>query len=487
MLSFLWRFLPRFQIASGGRRVCEFVLLALAMVLWETGCDQPVFQNDLEAVKSRGELRVITQNNGTCYYEGALGPVGFEYDLARALARYLGVRLKVVVLDDYRSMASTLLAGDADLIAGGLTVSDHLRRHLALGPIYRRVDQVVVGLRSGPHLDGVQDLFGKSIWVSAGTPSERSLTKLKAQNPALSWMSVSNYEPEELLEMVWRGVVPLAVAASDVVAINRRYYPELEAKFAIEKGQSLAWAMHPQSRHLQREVARWFSRPATTTLLEQLVEHYFEQDFDYVDLMRYRRRVRDRLPRFREYFEQAAKECRLDWRLIAAQSYQESHWNPKAESFTGVKGMMMLTLQTVKDLNVTDRLDPWQAISAGAQYLSQLHDRVGGQVPEPDRTYMALAAYNVGWDHLQDARALAVRLGRSANAWHAVRSTLPLLRLKKYYATLPHGYARGNEPVQYVDRIRIYCRILVRETKDAEPEIAPAATATEDHSPPSEN
>ena len=123
----------------------------------------------------------------------------------------------------------------------------------------------------------------------------------------------------------------------------------------------------------------------------------------------------------------------------------------------------MLTRKTAKEMGVANRLDPEESIIGGTQYLHDLHRRLGSSVSEPDRTFMALAAYNVGWGHLQDARTLARRLGKNPNAWSDIRSTLPLLRLKKFYRKLPHGYARGAEPVQYVDRIRTYHRILLRQ------------------------
>jgi membrane-bound lytic murein transglycosylase F len=437
--------------------------LPLIFLLWAMGCEKPLLQNELESIVSRGELRVITRNNGTCYYEGPLGPVGFEYDLAKAFANHLGVSLRIILIEDDEEMVRTLLRGDADLIAAGFTEGD-LSKDVAPGPGYRRVEQMAVGLRDGPRPRNMEELLQSSPWVSAGTPSEKKLKKLASED-SVSGVVVSQQDPEELLEWVWRGIIPLAVLSADVVALNRRFYPELEVHFAFQGGSPLAWAVHPRTRHLQRELNRWFSKPATSELLGQLTQHYYTETSDYVDLMRYHRRIRERLPLYRTFFEEAGKKHQLDWRLIAAQSYQESHWDPLAESFTGVKGIMMITLQTGKDLNVTDRLDPEEAIFAGTRYLAQLHSRVGDQVPEPDRTYMALAAYNVGWHHLQDAGTLAARLGKPPNSWHALRETLPLLRLKTFYSTLPYGYARGNEPVHYVDRIRTYYRILVQYTE----------------------
>jgi len=454
-----------------GKNICRLIgLILLGLVpLVALSCDQPVFRDDLEAIKARGELKVITRNNATCYYEGPHGPVGFEYDLAKAFAEHLGVKLKLVILDTYQEMVSTLLSGDADLIAAGLTASDHHEQHLDFGPGYLDVYRQVVGRRDGPEPKNVKDVSGQLLCVSAGTSHEQFLLKLKQQYPELSWKSIPGYETEQLLELAWQGSVPLTIAYSDIIDVNLRYYPELMVHFNLGKGQRLAWAMHPQNRRLQAAVYNWFNQESTTALLKRLKQHYYKhlEVFDYVDLMRFRRRLTHRLPQYQKYFEEAGKKYGIDWKLVAAQAYQESHWNPKAKSFTGVRGIMMLTLETARHFKVESRLDPKESIYAGTRYLARLHSRLGDEVPEPDRTYMALAAYNVGWGHLEDARTLALRLGKAPNTWHDVRSTLPLLRQKKYYKTLEYGYARGTEPVRYVECIRTYYKILMQNMERA--------------------
>jgi membrane-bound lytic murein transglycosylase F len=245
--------------------------------------------------------------------------------------------------------------------------------------------------------------------------------------------------------------------------MNRRYYPELVVHFTLGTPKKLAWAMNPQSRQLQRAVAMWFARTDTRNFIKGLTDYYFShlEDFDYVDLVRFRRRIHQRLPKFQTYFEEAASKYGFDWALVAAQAYQESHWNPRAKSFTGVRGIMMLTLDTARALGLKNRLAAKESIFAGTRYMAKLHSMVGDDVPEPDRTLMALAAYNIGFGHLQDARVLAERLGKPSTSWHGVRSAFPLLQKKKYYRTLEHGYARGSEAVQYVDRIRTYHKVLI--------------------------
>lgn len=431
--------------------------------LWITGCDRPLFLNDLEAIKARGELIFITRNNTICYYEGSRGPTGFEYDLAKGFADHLGVALRPLVIEDEADMIIALRNGQADLIAAGTPFGKRPAQFLALGPGYLDVKQVVVGRRGGSEINNISALADSSIWITSSSARIEALNALKTRNADLSWQTLSDYSSEELLHMVWNRSLPLTVVDSNTLAMNRRFYPELVSHFNVGKTRQLAWAMHPQNRQLQREVARWFAQSETQNRIKALKDYYFShlEDFDYVDLARYRRRIQQRLPKYQTHFQEAARQYGLDWQLVAAQAYQESHWNPRAKSFTGVRGIMMLTQETARALGLKNRLKAKDSIYAGAQYLAKLHQLIGDDVSEPDRMLMALAAYNLGFGHLQDARTLAERLGKPSNTWHGVRTVLPLLQKKKYYSSLSNGYARGSEAVQYVDRIRTYHKVLI--------------------------
>ena len=440
--------------------------LISALILIELiflGCDQPLFRNDLEEIKSRGELIFITRNNTTCYYEGPQGPTGFEYDLVKAFADHLGVKLRPLIIEDEADMIQALLSGKADLIAAGIPFGKRSSRLLALGPGYLEVTQQVVGRRGGNNGNESDDLSHASIWMTSSSARMEALKALKSKYADLSWQTLSDYSSEELLQMVWNRSLPLTMVESQTLAMNWRYYPELVVRLTPGKPRKLAWAMSPQKRHLNREVGRWFAKSSTRATIQGLTDYYFSHlgEFDYVDLVRYRRRIQDRLPKYQSDFQEAAERYGLDWQLVAAQAYQESHWNPRARSFTGVRGIMMLTQETARTMGLKNRLAARDSIFAGTRYLAKLRDMVGDDVHEPDRTLMALAAYNIGFGHLQDARILAKRLGKPSDTWPGIRSVLPLLQRKKYYSALPNGYARGNEAVEYVDHIRTYHKVLI--------------------------
>ena len=165
-------------------------------------------------------------------------------------------------------------------------------------------------------------------------------------------------------------------------------------------------------------------------------------------------------------FVEAAQRYQLDWRLLAAMSYQESYWNPRAVSPTGVRGIMMLTEATARQLGVPDRMDVRQSVHGGGAYLRTLIDRLPADIPEPDRTWMALASYNVGYNHLEDARILTQKQGADPNKWNDLKERLPLLAKAAWYTKTKHGYARGYEPVQLVNRIRTYYEVLKKSDDD---------------------
>ena len=438
------------------------IVIAILCALNYVACNRALVLNDLEAIEAKGELVFVTRNNFACFYESAYGYTGFEYELVKAFADHLGVRLRTVIMDDEADMIEALLMGKADIVAAGLPFGQAAARLVALGPSYLEVNEQVVGRRGGPKVTNEQELSEIPIWLNNTSAGLEQLRRLKEQYKDLSWQTLSEYSSEEMLHMVWNGSLPLTVVESNILKLNRRFYPELVVHLDIGEAQQLRWAINPQSRHLQRAVAQWFSKANTGERITGLVSHYYShlEDFDYVDMARYRKRIFNRLPKYKSHFEEAAKECGLDWQLVAAQAYQESHWNPRAKSFTGVRGIMMLTQDTAKAMGLKNRLAEKEAIYAGTRYLARLRNLVGDNVQEPDRTLMALAAYNLGFGHLQDARDLARTLGKSPDTWRSLREVLPLLQQKKYYKKLEHGYARGKEAVQYVDRIRTYHRVL---------------------------
>ena len=431
------------------------IFLGLAPLLLSTG-------STLENVQKKGVLRVLTRNTSTTFYEIRDEPAGLEYDLVKAFADSLHVELELIVKQNIPELFSALLNGEGDIIAAGITRTEEREILYRFGPDYQGVQQQVVCNKNNRQISSAGELVGKKLAVIEGSSYEETLTRWKQDLPLLEWTPSQELSTEQLLENVSQGKLDCTLSDSNIVAVNRRYYPNLEIAFAASEEQQLAWVIPANADHLDARLNSWFEETESSNELASIKERYFGhvEFYDHFDLGKFRQRIKKRLPKYRALFEQAAARHKLPWTLLAAQAYQESHWNPRAKSPTGVRGLMMLTLNTAKSVGVRSRLDPAQSIQGGAKYLSKLMRRLPDEIKDENRLYFALAAYNIGMGHLQDARQLATSLGKNPDEWSDLKEVLPLLSKKSFYQKLKHGYARGNEPVIYVTRIRNYEDVL---------------------------
>lgn len=450
----------------------RIVMILLALLLVACG-ERPESGSaegrSLEAIKASGKLVVLTRNAPTTWYIGRDGePTGPEHDMVEAFAASLGVAPEFRELPTIDAILTALENDEGDLAAAGLTHTPVRAKRFRFGPAYQDVTQQVVCRRDNVQPESIDELLGLDIKVIARSSYSERLERIKADShPNLTWTETADADTETLLRQVWNRDIDCTVADSNIVDINRRYFPELITPMNLGRSQSLAWAMPAGAGELETAVADWLEAFESSGRLAALQERYygFFEVFDYVDTRVYIRRIDQRFPKYRGYFHQAAERYDLPPLLLAAQGYQESHWNPSARSPTGVRGIMMLTRNTAQAMGVDNRLDPRQSIFGGAKYLARMKKRFVDEVTEPDRTWLALAAYNVGRAHLHDAQILARRQGLSPHLWRDIKQVLPLLSEKRYYRDLKYGYARGMEPVRYVQRIREYQHILKNEAR----------------------
>jgi membrane-bound lytic murein transglycosylase F len=456
-------------------------ILFLALLI--SGCNDIKQSSSLGDVLDSGVLKVGTTYGLTTYYNGSTGPVGFEYELAEGFADYLGVNLEVFPYYNLDDLFPQLAEAHLDMIAAGISVSPERYQKFKFGPGYQSVSEKLVFKQGKEWPRSIKDLDGKLV-IASGSSHHESLLKLKQENEQLSWQETDDSDMEELLEMVLSEDVDYTIADSNILALMRRRYPELSIGFSISPEQDIAWAVNKdRDDSLLAALIEYFGIIQNNGTFAALEDKYFGhvRVFNYVDTREYIKSSREVLPKFKPWFVQYSGD--LDWRLLAAMSYQESHWLPKARSFTGVRGMMMLTLATAKELGIASRLDPEQSIKGGAQYLTKLIKRIPDRITHPDRLWFALASYNVGLGHLEDARVLTDRQGANPDMWVDVKIRLLQLRQKKYYKTTRYGYARGNEAVAYVDNIRRYYDTLVwldeQQPQILEPEDPSSETSTQ--------
>ncbi|WP_293749669.1 membrane-bound lytic murein transglycosylase MltF [uncultured Paraglaciecola sp.] len=450
------------------------------LVLVIGGCNDTKQSSSLGDVLDSGVLKVGTTYGLTTYYNGPTGPIGFEYELAEGFATYLGVKLEVFPYYNLDDLFPQLTDAHLDLIAAGISVSPERYQKFKFGPGYQRVSEKLVFKQGNEWPRAIKDLKGELV-IAAGSSHHDSLLRLQLENEQLSWQETDDSDMEELLEMVLNEELDYTIADSNILALMRRRYPELSIGFSISPEQDVAWAVNKQrDDSLLAALIEYFGIIQNNGTLAALEDKYFGhvRQFNYVDTREFIKSSRKVLPKFKPWFVQYSGD--LDWRLLAAMSYQESHWRPRAKSVTGVRGMMMLTLATAKELGIVSRLDPEQSIKGGAKYLTKLLKRIPDRITHPDRLWFALASYNVGLGHLEDARVLTERQGANPDMWVDVKIRLLQLRQKKHYKTTRYGYARGNEAVAYVDNIRRYYDTLVwldeQQPQILQPEVTPEET-----------
>jgi membrane-bound lytic murein transglycosylase F len=416
----------------------------------------------LQEIRARGELRVVMLNAPTSYYLGADGPQGFEYRLVSAFAQQLGVKLSVQAVADSAAMRAALWHGHADMAAAQISADS---RWLSIGEAtdtYQDLTQLVVQGRGKVRPHDVSGLRGARGAVLAGSAQLGMLRSMQANGIAdLKWTEVPA-DQVDLLKLVCDGDADYAVMDANEFEFAQHLYPDSSIALRLPDTRPVQWIVRAGGEDLVQAANRFFADARASGQLARIAQDAGAEavGFDYTDAHRFQADMTERLPELRQLFEHASQQTGLDWRLIAAVGYQESRWQMQASSGDGARGIMMLTTDAATTVGVTDRADQWQNILGGAKYLLQAFATIPKRIPEPDHTWFALAAYNVGYGHLEDARVLAQMRGRNPDSWNDVREQLPLLAEEQWYTKLKRGYARGWEPARFVDQVRQYLAVL---------------------------
>jgi membrane-bound lytic murein transglycosylase F len=419
-------------------------------------------KHDLAPWRTGGLVVAIAQ-------DATLSDEEFSKQLVQQFADSLHVPLKIILVPADQ-LESTLQKGRAHFSASGFRL-DEMNHALSFGPGYMSVREQVTFNQDQPQPRQLRDLVGSSIAVIAGSNQEKTLIELKKQIPELSWESRTDQTVEDLLKEVAQGNLDYTLANHEQIAEMLNYYFNLAVAFDIGKPSKLAWAFpNNTDSDLIAETSRFFANIEKSGELHILLDRYYGHNdrLAPLDAADFINQTGTTLHKFKSLFKEAGKLIDEDWRLIAAIAYQESHWDPQATSDSNVRGMMMLTEATADRMNVSNRLDARESIMAGAKYLALIKKQLPPRIEEPERTWLALAAYNQGHGHLEDARILTQRQGGNTDTWLDVKKWMPSLNNPVYFETLKHGYARGGEAVIFVENIRAYYDMLSRLT-DNEP------------------
>lgn len=438
------------------------LLIGFILILWAWDMTFPwqkamrSEQNHYAQIQQTKILRVGMINHPLSYFVGADGKQGIEYDLAKAFANYLDVDLEISTFDNSEALFNALKENNIDIAAAGLLYQADQAKQFQIGASYYNASWQVVYKKGTQRPYKISDLKAPLV-VPKGSAVIALLQQLQQTYPQLQWKMTDQFTQEELLLQVADGIIPYSVAVSVDVSAAQHIKPNVAVGFELSRETPVVWYLQNSAySELQAAVLEFMHQANEAGTISRIEEKYFNHlaQFDYVDTASYLRAIKNVLPKYQPLFEKYRGD--LEWQMLAAIAYQESHWNPTATSPTGVRGMMMLTRATAERMNVKDRTNAEQSIKAGSEYLHLLMNQLPQTIAKEDRVWFGLAAYNLGLGHLIDVRRLTKQLGGNPDNWIEVKGNLAKLAEKQYYSELKYGYARGFEAYSYVENIRRY-------------------------------
>lgn len=436
------------------------VPLALAVLAVLGSCSpRPAEQSFF---RPRAVLRVVTLEGPTSYYIGPSGAQGLEFELASEFAKRLGVELYMYPVASVSAMQAALASGKADIAAAQITADAAWRAVGVPAVVYDHIPQIVVYRQGAPRPTDTIQIESARLSVRADSPQEHLLERLKhTVAPDLSWIETAPRAADPVRD-VEDGEAQYAIVDARQFSFSRHLYPDVAKGFSLGADRPVQWVVRRGAPQLYAEVNRFFHDIDQSGELARLVADNSgnSHHFGYEESRRFEELAASRLPLYRDLFEQAAAATGLDWRLLAAIAYQESQWDPTAQSPAGAAGLMMLTPATAESLGVADPTNARQNVMAGARYFLKVFREIPRHIPEPDRTWFAVAAYNVGFGHVEDARVLAQSRGENPDSWADVKHELPLLAVPEWFVRTKSGYCEGRQPVEYVTHVQRFLKLL---------------------------
>lgn len=429
--------------------------------------------------KSSALVVIVRPAPGAWFIGPQDAPIGFEHDLLARFASENHLDLRAVTAESATGLIRQIGGGDAQIGLGGLyrpdapvTKSSRRDARGTLDPDEQvlwthgitSAEPVLIYNADGFRPKSWKDLAGAKVAYLPDTGVDLGLAQIRAEHPDIEWVPMGLASADALIAQVDDTSIDYALVTSADVALARNIYLSFDIAFPAGPKRELAWAVPASQAKLRDRLDAFIDKARDDGSLTRLLERYFApaKNLDRLDAGALHERIETVLPGLRRYFQDAQDQSGLDWRLLAAVSYQESQWNADATSETGVRGIMQITEDTAKQVGLIDRLDPETSIVAAARYLRHLRDKLPKRITEPDRTWMMLAAFNIGLGHLEDARVLAQRMKGNPDRWSDVKKALPLLAEPEYFGRAKLGYARGGMPVAFVQRVRAYYDILAR-------------------------
>jgi membrane-bound lytic murein transglycosylase F len=411
---------------------------------------------DLPVIRERRVLRVLTRNTPASYFLHRGEQMGFEFELVRKFAESQGLRLQIVVPDKGDQLIPWLLEGRGDLIAAMMTVTENRAAQVQFSRPYNQVSQVVVSRQDEPAMTGPQDLAGRTLAVRKSSAYMETLQQL-AETVDFEIAEVAeDLETATLIRGVGAGTWDLTVADRSILDIELAYRDDIQAALQVGPETSLAWAVRPGNQELLQQVNLFLNEQYRGKFFNVLMEKYFTNKRHIGKIVQDNNRSGASLSPYDDLFRKYGSQVNIDWRLLAAQGYQESRFNPTATSWAGAVGVMQIMPLAAEEVGVTgDLQDPEVGIEAGALYMRWLLDRFkDGPQDYGEQLRFALGAYNAGRGHVLDGRRVAETIGKNPDQWFGnVEEAMVLLRKPEYASKSRFGYCRGDQPKRYVREI----------------------------------
>lgn len=427
----------------------------------------PSVRFDLDSIRKRGYLLLLTENSASTYFLYRNHPKGFDFEMAEAFAKHLGVKLRVQILDDVDKMFEMLRAGEGDIIASNLTVTEKRKELVAFTSTLYQTRQVLVQQKIGrdstvyPVINEFGGMVAMPIFVHRYSSFYERLKEIeRSENVSLDIHDAPGViSTDDLLRLVNDGEMRATVTDENLALMDIHDYGNVDISFAITEKQNIAWAVRKNAPKLENAINDWLEKKKTQKKLAGVYKRYFTEEKRDVSFANYvmPKILPGSISPYDSLFKKYAPQIGWDWQMLAALAYQESRFNPNAQSWSGASGLMQLMPQTAIRFGCDSFPSPECSVQAAVKYIKYLQGMWRSKIPNyEERQKFVLASYNIGQGHVLDAYHLARELGKSDTIWDGHVAEALLLKQQEKYYTMPvvkHGYCYAKEPFHFVGKI----------------------------------
>ena len=422
----------------------------------------------LENIKRQGKLVATTNYNSTDYFIYKGTPMGFQLELLEAFTKHIGVKLELIISNDISTNISQLTSGKCDMIAHNFTITNARRKVVDFSIPIMQSRQVLVQRIEDSNNDtsnkkklirNLLDLGGKTIYIQKSSAFEDRMRNLQNEiGDSMNIIISDTCEAEQMIEMVADGQIDYTISVENVALVNKTYYDNIDVSTPVSFQQNLAWAVRKNSNSLLNELNKWLAEFKETKEYRRIFDTYYRNPRS-VKIIKdefYTNR-KGKLSKYDKEIKKYAKMCNWDWQLLASLIYQESHFDPKLTGWSGAFGMMQMMPATAKKFGVHRGSSPAEQIRGGALLKIYIDHILPKEINnQEERTKFILACYNVGYEHVMDARILAKKYKKDPNVWtNNVDFFMRNMSKRKYYEDplVENGYARGIETYRFVNEV----------------------------------